>query len=335
MTAMRCQPGMSIAFLLVAASSTATVKPAVVRFERPERGWIEHVKIVARDRPSHAHVTLTLQLATPAADRQEIVLPLEISHGVQITGMSMMLPDRMASATANSPREARDEYRQIKELTRDPALLEWSGSSLRMDRLTLRVFPVTKTADATITLDLEVAHGATLEIDPGPRALANVDVDLGAPTTWDVLDTPRTLALAGAIAANVFERSDERPHVDRNHSLLALPELSARTANEDSPHVSLLRDDIGLFEMILAHHTALEHCYALGRELDPLMSSRVDLVVRLAPNGRAEAGVGGVEIRAVSACLVDAVESWSFLSVSRTVTVRTSADLAHLSWRLP
>src|SRR5260221_5764122 len=211
------------------------------------------------------------------------------------------------------------------DMVRDPALLEWA----RGNQLTLRAYPVTKGSAATITLELELAHGATLTLDPGPRPLANVGVDLGVPETWATFDSPRTLALAGAIAADVYEPANERPRVDRLHSLVALPELSGVPAHRSEYTPPPLYDNVELRGIAIGHRTALAHCYALGRELDPTISSRVDIVVRLAPNAAPQVGVGGIDRAEVNTCLVDEVASWSFPSVKRVMTLRTDVNLTN------
>jgi hypothetical protein len=339
---------MRIAICLLAVTSTAaatTLAPttppsstSVIRFERPQHGTLGHLALRVRDRASHAHVMVTFELATVAADKQEIVMPLAISRDVEITGLSVALGGRFAMASSLTPHDATKTYDQIKELVRDPALLEWTASRSRTERLMLHVFPVTNDMPATITLEIELAHDATLELDPGPRPLANTVIDFGVATTWATFGAPRTLELADAIHESVYEHAD-RSHVDRAHSLVAVPELSSAMAPRSSigdrhfrtnPGGSWLRDNFELIEMVVSHHTPLEHCYALARELDPLTPSTIDLVVRLAPHGAPQVGVGGIAIDEVNTCIVDEVKSWPFPAVDRSVTVRGSADLAHI-----
>lgn len=203
-----------LGFLVLCSSSVAVaghgdgVAPTRVGLGPPRGGAIDKVAITARSHLGHLHVTLALDLSSRAKDMTEVALPLRVSAGASVIGLTLG-GDAGKSLDVSV---ARSRYDETVRLVRDPALLEQRSPG----RYALAVFPVSRTGGAKVTVELALPHGTPLLFD-GVRA-ATIDLD----------GTQRRLAIARpvSLADALEEERDELAAplaVDGEWSLLAVP----------------------------------------------------------------------------------------------------------------
>jgi hypothetical protein len=96
----------------------------------------------------------TLVVSTTSRTPREVRLPLALPDGVAITRMTMMLDgeDEPLVSEALAITEAREAFDEIVRWSRDPALLEHVVTVRGNEHSVLRVFPLVKGQNATITI---------------------------------------------------------------------------------------------------------------------------------------------------------------------------------------
>jgi hypothetical protein len=221
---------MRILVLLVLMSSSVAfaghgdgVAPTRVSIGRPKGGAIDRVAVTARSHRGHLHVTLALDLSSRAKDLTEVALPLSLSSGTSVIGLTLGADEgKTLDATV-----ARQRYDETVRLIRDPALLELTAPG----RYALAVFPVSRVAGQTVKIELALPHGAPLLLDGVPSASLDLD------------GTPRRLSVARpvSLAAALEETRDEGMTplaVDAELSLYAVPPQFDRSRPAPVPHLS-------------------------------------------------------------------------------------------------
>ena len=184
------------------------VAPTRVGLGPPKGGAIEKVAITARSHLGHLHVTLAFDLSSRAKDLTEVALPLRVSAGASVIGLTLGGDEGKPLDVA----VARNRYDNTVNAIRDPALLEQKSPG----RYALAVFPVSRTERAKVVVELALPHGAPLLLD-GVRS-ATIDLD----------GTRRRLAIARpvSLADALEEERDEATTplaVDGEISLFAVP----------------------------------------------------------------------------------------------------------------
>src|SRR5262249_21276988 len=138
--------------------------------------------------------TITLKFTADSRDRREGEAAIDIPHGARVVALTLRGGGASHVGRTLAIDEAYAQYTAAKEWTRDPALLEWVGSSEDRDRLRLRVFPVAKHRSATVEIRIEMPRLAELAIDS-----QGVDTTLTIGTrTWEDVTRSRAFAIAGA-----------------------------------------------------------------------------------------------------------------------------------------
>lgn len=128
------------------------------------------------------HAKLRVVLATRSRTASEVSVELAVPAGFVVTGMSLsMTGAEPVVATAGTSAENRDDYEATVAAIKDPALLEWADAR----HVRLRVFPVTRDASATVTLEL-VARGRYIgtEVDRQTSLLA-IPGEAQQPSEWE------------------------------------------------------------------------------------------------------------------------------------------------------
>src|SRR5262245_282247 len=188
----RCRKIMRLSFVAVATlGSLAHAEPAHIGFGAASmRVSIARAAVVV-DRGT---ATVTLKFTADSRDRREGEAAIDIPHGARVVGLTLRAGGATHVGRTLAVDEAHTQYTATKEQTRDPALLEWVGSSADRERLRLRVFPVAKYRSAFVEIRIEMPRLAELAIDS-----QGVDTTLIVDTrTWEDVRRPRTFAITGA-----------------------------------------------------------------------------------------------------------------------------------------
>lgn len=329
----RCQVGMRAFLLVVVLGSVAHAElrggvrwgdytesrapRALIRLLGVDDGKVDHVSLAVADEPRGVHATLRFELATKLRDAQTLQLPLELTHGTLVTGMTYSLGGELAiEAFTYDADEARTYFERIVARRKDPALLRMVQHTDRRDLLQLAVFPVTRGVPATVTIEMLLPAAEQLVFDPGVTA-------------------PRTLKLP--------------EHGDRNLTKLEYVTMTTSlVAGDEAIHAASVRPGqraqvlprvvtssdrrYELRTLIREHATQLSHCYEYGVIRDPQLSPSALLAVDVAANGRITRAEVSGELAAadVRACIADEVRSWKFSAADHPREVRQAIDALHL-----
>jgi len=124
------------------------------------------------------HARLRLVLATTSSELHEVSVPIAVPARFVVTGLSLSMPgEDPVLAVVRTKTEARQQYDDVVAQIRDPAILERIDDSHVM----LRVFPVSRDAAATITLEL-TAYDTNLTYVSQTASL------LAVPAMFDAVD---------------------------------------------------------------------------------------------------------------------------------------------------
>jgi hypothetical protein len=145
--------------LIVLAFVATTPVPEVeqpaqpaVQITAPADATLDHVEVVQTVGANHVRVALTFTLSVDRRAPSDVVLALDVPRDTAVVGMRLLLGENDARAALVWSEPARKVYNAIVERDRDPALLEWAETNDTHHRLQLRVYPVTNTTPATVTI---------------------------------------------------------------------------------------------------------------------------------------------------------------------------------------
>lgn len=275
---------------------------------------LDRAKLAVRDRD----VTLTLALSTKALDARELVTTLDVPTGAHVTGLAVTIGGQRFDGAAFASSTASARYRAIVSRKGDPALLEHTESTRRHDRLTLRVFPVTKTTPATVEVRFALADGTTtLDLDPGAQTIARVELDIGGRArTIANLSAPRSLELP-AFAVREDDATQAK-YVTELVSLFAGASTTAMPFSEGFrcacplPQVSV--DKQTVHDVVKLRIPRLRHCFLREAQRDPALAGSADLHFTIAEDGRTgEITVDGtLPSAAVKECIATEAATWTF-----------------------
>jgi hypothetical protein len=336
-----------LACLAIASSAAAQPQPIVAAVERglpvePSRiklgavegGTITKLSLTARNHPGHVHVTLTFTMATRSETAREVAIPFALSSQVAAIGLGLDSTEGKEVGVSMAPAIASSSYRDTVEYLKDPALLAKLGPG----RFGLRVYPVSRDAPATVTIDLSLPYGAPFLLDRGTSGIREVAIDLGGEAQRRRLAGRQMISLLEAIEETTGEPEAVLP-VDATMSLLAMPpeRRSSRTGNAWSvsahstsfhDHVQTLPINVDLLgdrdvaREAKAHTEQLGHCFALGT------SRSASLVLSVASTGEITAvRVDDLDDTDASDCIANQVASWTFRATRRARTLRHALEL--------
>lgn len=310
----------------------ARVPRVVVRLHGVEDGKVEHAMLTVADRPTGVYATLRFELSTTLRDAQTLRLPIALTNGTRVTGMTYSIGgERPIEAFTHDAEEARNYFEAIVDRRKDPALLRMVESTSQHDLLQLAVFPVTRGMPATVTVEMLLPDGEQIVFDPGPhqrtRTLKLPEHDARW-LTGLALDHPRErdlTALEHVTMTTALVAGDEPIHraqpVPHSRHLSALP---GAVAFSDRRYE--------LRTLIRAHASQLAHCYEYGTVKDPQLSPNALLALAVAADGRVtRAGVSGeLADEDVRWCIADEVRRWKLSATDHVREVRQAVDLLQL-----
>ena len=115
------------------------------------------------------HAKLRIVLATRSTEMREVSVPITIPKRFVVTGLLLSMAETEPVVARTLERiAAGDEYRATVEQVKDPAIVEWIDAH----HVRVRVFPVTRYAAATVTLQLAVVAPAVAHVTPTISLLA-------------------------------------------------------------------------------------------------------------------------------------------------------------------
>ena len=141
------------AFVVGIATEPLTDAPGI-ELGTPEQARIELATAVQNVAPDHVRITLAFTVATDAVNGTDIAVPIDIPRDAAITGMRLSLGDQTSVARLVWRDAARETYDRIVDVKHDPALLEWRGTNITHHQLVLRVFPVSASTPARVSIDI-------------------------------------------------------------------------------------------------------------------------------------------------------------------------------------
>ena len=139
--------------VLALGASTAFADPRLPSAGRFKAGKVENSSVAFDDRAEGKKIFWTFDVRTSSAMGIELTVPLTIPTTASVTSMRVKLGDQEELfAESVAAADARTRYEIIVSRATDPALLEHVAD----DQLRLRVFPVSQSSPATITIELFV-----------------------------------------------------------------------------------------------------------------------------------------------------------------------------------
>lgn len=275
---------------------------------------IDRAKLAIRTSGSHATATLTLALSTDLWWPRDVAIAVDVPSGARATGLAVTIGGHRTVGSALATSEAEQSYRQVVGGHKDPALLEYTESTSRHDRLTLHVFPLAKASPATVEVTIELPAMTTLDFVSPVQTIRRADVEIdGKRISSGPLSQPRTLEVP---APQGQPRDAVSAFVSEKTSLyageMAVPRIvfSCGYGHHvvDSPNKQVIRQTVKLAM------PRLQHCYMREAQRDPTLAGGVGLHFRILPSGTiGDASVdGSLASETVKACMVDEVRSWQF-----------------------
>lgn len=307
-------------------------KRVLVRLSGVDDGTVEHASLAVADRPTGVHATLRFELATKLRDAQTLQLPLELTTGTRVIGMTYSIGgERPIEAFTHDAEEARSYFEAIVARAKDPALLRMVETGGQRDRLQLAVFPVTRGMPATVTIEMLLPDAEQLVFDPGPHQSTRTVKLPERDARW----------LSGLALDHPRERDpDDLEHVTMTTALVAGDEPVHRTQPiARSRHIQTLPAVVAssdrryeLRTLIRDHAQQLAHCYAYGVLQDPQLSPNALLALDVAADGSVTRVDVSGELAAedVRWCIADEVRGWKLSAADHAREVRQAVDLLQL-----
>lgn len=214
----------------VATANTHTRRtPAVpedvrssITFGHADKLTIERADLALTSEGPELRGTLRIELSTWDEQLDDRSILIGVPAGSEVSELRVTIAEEGYEAVAARPRIARSTYEKIVEDLKDPALLEWAGSSPQRTWLRLRVFPVAPDSPAMVVLGFTVPRTDSISIDPGVYRIANASVTVDELVhRGEKVETP----LAIDLPPSRTPRSERTrpPFVSRKLSLVAGP----------------------------------------------------------------------------------------------------------------
>lgn len=168
--------------------------------------------------------TLTFALSTASPDGDEVVLDFEVPVGTQATYLGISVGGVRRIAHLERAEVAVPAYERIIAWKKDPALLEWLGTTRTADRLRLRVFPLTSSTPADVEILMTLPLATSVVVDPGPHRIASLPrprrlelaLESGATIARDRIDGARSLFIAEPfVSREAMERAEQAAWADQ------------------------------------------------------------------------------------------------------------------------
>lgn len=311
--------------LAVAATGRAAAEPSSVQLGEPGPGAaIDRVRLALRPHAAALGATLTLSLSTTSTAPLELVLPLAVPRGTDVTALTITLDGARIHAAVRPADTARAGYAQTVRELRDPALLAWTSSTATHDHLELRVFPVARGHGAAVVVTLALPPTERLAIDPGGAAIGQIEIaGVGRARRVARPRQPVSVALPEPRAPDAWSDAAllRRPGVGPATSLFAdAPDPARRrplvigcvlASDDDHDRVrSLTPTEIR--RLVRLHHPQLRTCYQRAAQRDHTLAGEAILRFAITAAG----AVGAVEIDGTlrdldaTACLAREVATW-------------------------
>ena len=148
--------------MLILLAFVITAEPAEPVQQKPEpqlqlvtddETSIDNVSLVENVGIDHVKVVLTFRVSTTLVGARQVALALDVPNDTAVTAMHLSLAGIESEARLVWSDAARATYEKIVTKERDPALLEWNGSTESHQQLQLHVFPVTTENSATVRIE--------------------------------------------------------------------------------------------------------------------------------------------------------------------------------------
>jgi hypothetical protein len=238
-----------------------------------------------------AIVRLTFEVASTREFPRAVRLNIGLPHDARVVGMSSTLGGEVYHGVSELAVNAREQFDKLLVETVDPALLEWTRRTPDAERLTLSLFPVSKTQHATTQLTITMPRFRRLLVDIDH---VRIERQGGAPA-----EAPRDEDLALASSPGM---------VTEGASLYASPPTPAGPS----------RSEIARY--LRANDAALRACYP-GPGAEPAAAGDDRLRFQIGTDGRVDAGSISGSTSELTACAAPVLAAWQFHPSERPVQV--------------
>ena len=287
---------------MLVAASIAVGAPAQAKLER----------VTLQVDSTHGVATMTVALSKKATG-QLSSLTIDVPHGTRVTAMSITIGEGRAKANAMRASLADQRFRVVVSDCKDPALLELTDSTPDVDRMTLHVFPVAKTAPATVDVTIELPLLDVLTVEADARVRLELDgtpvlgrrIKLPPRRDWMTADpTPRAHVSAETSLFAADPRALSAPlHVPQAFGCGIGDRIVERTVS-----ATQIRRRVKLAI------PRLLHCYMRRAQGDPSLAGTAVLHFAIDHAGRptgisVDGSLGDDDTRM---CLAEEVTTWNF-----------------------
>jgi TonB family protein len=139
--------------------------PDAVRFGEVSRGRIVKSNVT--------QTRVTLEVAGSTRIGNAVDIPLALAAGTRVTGMTITIDKETVRAELMSAARGHSTYFDLVRRAVDPALLEHTMSTATSEQFALRVFPVTDTEHAIVTIELGPGDGPAVDDEQSLYATGN------------------------------------------------------------------------------------------------------------------------------------------------------------------
>ena len=265
--------------------------PIVVIEGIDDRVQISRSEIDVREVGGTAIVRLTFVVGSSREIPRVARLSIGVPRDANVVGMSSSLGGETYHALSELAVNARDQFDRMMPQYLDPALLEWTRRTPDSERLSLSVYPVSRTDQTTVQLTITMPRFRRLLVDVDHVRIERLG---GTPAE---APTDEELALA-ASPRMVTEQT----------SLYAAPPTAEGPSRSEIAHY------------LHASQPALRACYT-GPDAERSAAEDGRLRFQIGTDGRVDAGSIAGSSSELTACVADALAAWQFHPSARAVQV--------------
>jgi hypothetical protein len=299
------------------------VSSSSIRIGTPTREVsISSVKLVVDPFTNQSRARMTLVLETQATANLDTETSIAIPIGARVTQLALTLGNgpRMTS-TALPADTAVGTYERTVHGNRDPALLTYEGGISGHERLALRVFPLSRSAAATVELELELPPSPSLTIESTQR-IDKLTVEVAGRSRGKSrfddarqIDLPAGHGEMASVAQAVDPRTslfvDEPPSGPGHRRVHTTVVISCGVG---TAHQSVSLDSREIRTEVRRHKEQLGYCYTKQAQRHPELAGTVALHFRIGPDGRTSDIVvdGSLDSDTAKQCMSEQVALWRF-----------------------
>ena len=314
-------PAYADTHVTVQSSSTEVVPGAFVIGAPTELAIVDHATLAITTTGGEVVARLTIDLSTSVQNWRDVATSLTLPRGTRVHGMALTLGGERSVAEALGTGDALVNYEGRIRYKNDPALLEHVDTTSDVEKLSLRVYPLSKATPATVEIEMVLPAITSLALDTKQRSIAKAEVVIdGKVSSRGELAAARTIEIpfatgtaptrtTKAVGTHVSLFADGNVEfIGGVRPIVCTFSIGEPVSRIPTPDKMMIRDRVG-FAM-----PRLRQCYMREAQKRPSLAGTVQMHFTIYESGKVgEISVdGALDSDAVKACIASEVATLEF-----------------------